>query len=324
MARHGARAACVSRSASSSRSQPTRLPSSDGMRPTNSRSPAQSVPRRAVHQAEVVVGMRRPMRPQRQHPAAEVEVEPVLHQPGRGQRGAAGGGLAHLAVQHAAVELAALRQGGGQLRMADDLGAAIGEGGRAHDVVGMDMGEDEVADRQRRRRFDGLPQQPAMRQAAARVDHRDRIAADDEAGIGQRVEIVRRGVLIEARQDEDAGSDLGGSSRRDAAAPSRAAATPSITPRREAAADVMGRLRSGSDLHAIGHFGHRTASDLGAGVGVDLEAEADLGDAGGLPGHHASPSGHGGTRDWRRGRASIKRDGLTSAWGPPRPARRST
>ena len=84
--------------------------------------------------------------------------------------------------------------------MADDLGAAIGEGGGAHDVVGMDMGEDEVADRQRRRGFDRLPQQPAMRQAAARVDHRDRITADDEAGIGQGIEIFRRGVLIEARQ----------------------------------------------------------------------------------------------------------------------------
>ena len=43
----------------------------------------------------------------------------------------------------------------------------------------------------------------------------------------------------------------------------------------------------------MGHAGHRAASDLGAGVGVDLEAEADFGDAGGLPSHLASPSDHG-------------------------------
>src|SRR5690349_4928892 len=60
-----------------------------------------------------------------------------------------------------------------------------------------------------------------------------------------------------------------------AAAAARTPPSPIRTPRREAAAPGP------------------WVSDRRAGVGVDLEAEADLGDAGGLPGHPSSPSGLG-------------------------------
>ena len=47
-----------------------------------------------------------------------------------------------------------------------------------------------------------------MRQAAARIDHGHRGAADDEADIGNGVLVGGRGVLVQAGQHMDTGGDF--------------------------------------------------------------------------------------------------------------------
>ena len=141
--------------------------------------------------------------------AAEIEVEPVFDQPRRRKRVAARGGRgAHLAFQHATVAVAALRQRFRQPCVADHLRSEIGECGGAHRVVGVGVGENEVADRQACRGLDGAPQPLPVREAAARIHHGHRGAADDEAYIGDGVLIGGRGVLMHAGQHMNPGGDF--------------------------------------------------------------------------------------------------------------------
>ena len=86
--------------------------------------------------------------------------------------------------------------------MADENRMVRQEGYGAEAVVGMGMGEDHVADRQPGGRLDGGAQADAIGEAATGIDDGDGALANDEADIGDAIEIGGGGLGRGAHADK--------------------------------------------------------------------------------------------------------------------------
>jgi hypothetical protein len=75
-------------------------------------------------------------------------------------------------------------------------------------VVGVDVGQDNITDRPIRAGADRRSQRASFREAAAGIDDRDGLIADDEADIGDRVLVRGRRLLVHSVVDKDAGRDF--------------------------------------------------------------------------------------------------------------------
>ena len=111
-------------------------------------------------------------------------------------------------MQPAEVIVAALGKGARQFGMPDEIGVVVAEGGGPEDVVGMDVGQDHISDRPIRAGADRCAQRASLREAAAGVDDRHGLIADDEADIGDRVLVRGRRLLVHSVVDKDAGRDF--------------------------------------------------------------------------------------------------------------------
>src|SRR4029077_11607789 len=98
--------------------------------------------------------------------------------------------------QSAEIILTSLTYRAWQLGVAYEIGMVVSEGGGAEDMVGMDVGQNHIADRQIRLVADRRPNRPSLRKAAARVDHGDRNCPDDKAYICDRVLVLGRSFLM--------------------------------------------------------------------------------------------------------------------------------
>ena len=110
--------------------------------------------------------------------------------------------------------------------MADNARAGLAQDRRAKTMVGVHMGQDQPFDRQigapPNRQIESLADRPR----AAGVNHRHRLLADDETGVGDIAKIGRRLHGDLALVDENAGGDL---ADRDAESRS-VGVTPDTTP----------------------------------------------------------------------------------------------
>ena len=93
--------------------------------------------------------------------------------------------------------------------MADEIGVVVSKGGRAEDMVGMHMGEDHIANRAIGMRADRRAQRRSLGEAAAGVDDRDSIGADNESDIGDAVLVGCGSLALHAVVNEYSGGDFG-------------------------------------------------------------------------------------------------------------------
>lgn len=106
------------------------------------------------------------------------------------------------------IERTARRKLPRQFGVTDKRGRIVLEGRRAKDVIGMNVRQHHITDRQLGPRANREAQAAAVMQAAAGIDHRHRIATDDETEVGDGVEVARGGVLGNALTNVNAGCDL--------------------------------------------------------------------------------------------------------------------
>ncbi len=92
--------------------------------------------------------------------------------------------------------------------MAHKLWFVFEEGSCAEDMVGVDMGQHYVANRQLRCFADGCAQILAVEQAAAGVHDADGFAAYDEADVGDGVVVGCGRIFVQAAAEVDAGGDF--------------------------------------------------------------------------------------------------------------------
>ena len=152
--------------------------------------------------------MSRPVRPQGETPAAQIEIERVGNENRRRHDLGAARLLTEGVLQPAEVIVAALRKGARQFGMPDKIGVVVAEGSRPEDMVGMDVSQDHIADRPICLGADRCAQRAALREASAGVDDRHGLIADDKADIGDRIRICRRRLLVHSVVDKDAGRDF--------------------------------------------------------------------------------------------------------------------
>ena len=79
-----------------------------------------------------------------------------------------------------------------QIFVADESRAGLDEGAIAENVIGMRVGVDDIADRLLRPLAQSGEKGAPFDEAAARVDHRDGVVADDRAEIGDVARIFPR------------------------------------------------------------------------------------------------------------------------------------
>src|SRR5512138_1562806 len=106
------------------------------------------------------------------------------------------------------IVLAALRQRGRQVRVPDKRRLIVEERAGTEDVIGMHVRQEHEAYRAVRDAADATAQLRAVRETAARIDHRDGIAADDEANVRNGIEIVRRSNFLSPAAHVNARGDL--------------------------------------------------------------------------------------------------------------------
>ena len=92
--------------------------------------------------------------------------------------------------------------------MPDKIGMVVAEGRGTEDVVGMDVGQDHISDRPIGERPDRGAQLATLSSAAARIDHRHRVVSENEADIGDRIVIRRRGLFMHPVVHKDPCSDF--------------------------------------------------------------------------------------------------------------------
>jgi hypothetical protein len=93
--------------------------------------------------------------------------------------------------------------------MPDHLDPGIGEHPGAEHMIRMHVGQDQVRDGQIRGGPHRREQRLAFRPAAAGIDDRDTLVADDETQVGDVAQVVRVGDLLSAGAQIDTGRDLG-------------------------------------------------------------------------------------------------------------------
>jgi hypothetical protein len=140
-----------------------------------------------IEDRQVVVGMSRVVRPQREPPATQIKIELVGNQHRRHHDLGAIRFIAEGAAQPADVIVAALGKGARQFGVPDKIGAVVAEGRGPEDMVGMDVGQNHISDRLIRTRADRCAQPASLREAAAGVDDCHGLIANDKADIGDRV-----------------------------------------------------------------------------------------------------------------------------------------
>jgi len=118
----------------------------------------------------------------------------------------------HVVAEHALVggEIAVGARGepARELVIGDESGSILLERCVAEHMVRMHVGVDYIANRLVGHGADGVAQLASNLDTAQRVDHRNRIAANNEACIGHVAAIFGRLHLIAALMHEHAGSDL--------------------------------------------------------------------------------------------------------------------
>ena len=138
-----------------------------------------------VEYGEIAVAVRCRPGPQRQVPVPEIEPECAIDQ----KRGRQNAHLVNQIVTHDPakgidVELPAHSQSSRQIPVADEAGSISRKCCIAKDMIRMAVRIYDVPDRLFRMRANSGEQLFTLAQAASRVDHRDRVAADDEPDIG--------------------------------------------------------------------------------------------------------------------------------------------
>ena len=178
-------------------------------------SPANRMPAARQEDHQVLGRVRRPHRLQHEVHAAERE-------PGRAVDPAIGRHQARVLVdpgrQFLAAGLQAQPRGVGvQVGLAatvrGDGDAGRLEGLQAVDVVGVVVGDDDVADRLRRDAADGLDEFLRQRRRTERVDHHHPLRRDHEGGVGDEIAVRRRAQRRDALHHPDAGRHLLGLQR---------------------------------------------------------------------------------------------------------------
>ena len=100
--------------------------------------------------------------------------------------------IAHGPAKCIEIELPARGQRARQVRVADKDRSVLHESGVSENVIGMAVRIDDVSDRLVGPGTNGCHQLSSLAQAAARIDHGDRVLADDEADIGDRAVVLAR------------------------------------------------------------------------------------------------------------------------------------
>ena len=157
-----------------------------------------------IEHGHVVVGVRRRMRLDQQLAVAEVELEPVFDELGRRNDARAFERLAEQLFVAGEIALGARRQRARQLGVPDEHRLLAFERDVAEHVVGMHVGVDHVLDRQLGARADGRQKLGPDAWAAARVDDRNAVAADDEARVRGVAGVARREDLVASLMHENA------------------------------------------------------------------------------------------------------------------------
>ena len=92
--------------------------------------------------------------------------------------------------------------------MANEIGMVVAENRSTEDVVGMDVGQDHISDRPIGERPDRGAQLATLSSAAARIDHRHRVVSENEADVGDRIVIRRRGPFMRSVVHKDPGGNF--------------------------------------------------------------------------------------------------------------------
>jgi hypothetical protein len=87
------------------------------------------------------------------------------------------------------------------------------ERGRSKNVVGVDVGHDDVLDRQLSRLPNGCTKALSIDQASTRIDDRYRVTANNESDVGYCVFVLRRDVFVHAPPDVNSRRDFLGDKR---------------------------------------------------------------------------------------------------------------
>jgi hypothetical protein len=148
------------------------------------------------------------MRPQCETPSAQVEIEPGGNKDGRRYHLAALCLIAESLAKSPQVIVAALRERAGQFGMPDKIGTVVAESCGTEDVVGMDVGQDHISDRPISERPDRGAQLATLSSAAARIYHRHGVVSENEADIGNRIAIRRRGLFMHPVVHKDPRGDF--------------------------------------------------------------------------------------------------------------------
>ena len=115
---------------------------------------------------------------------AEIERHRLVDGHCRGNDRDAVEGVAHLRAKRRKIMRPTRRQRPRQILMSDEGRAGLDEGAIAESMIGMGVGVDDVANELLRLFAQRREEGAAFDQAAARVDHRDRVVADDRSEIG--------------------------------------------------------------------------------------------------------------------------------------------
>ena len=146
-----------------------------------------------IEHREIAIAMRGRPRPQRERSCAEIQVERAADK----QRWRHDADLVDQLVAHGTakcieIELSARGQRTWQVRMADKGRPVLHESGVSENMIGMAMRIDDVADRLAGPGTNSRHQLSSLAQAATRIDHRDRVLANDETDIGNPAVVLTR------------------------------------------------------------------------------------------------------------------------------------
>ena len=92
--------------------------------------------------------------------------------------------------------------------MPDKIGMVVAESCGTEDVVGMDVGQDHISDRPIGECPDRGAQLATLSSAAARIYHRHGVVSENEADIGNRIAIRRRGLFMHPVVHKDPRGDF--------------------------------------------------------------------------------------------------------------------
>jgi hypothetical protein len=144
-----------------------------------------------IEHREIAIAMRGRPRLQHEGPSSEIQLERARHkQRRRHDADLVDQLIAHGPAKCIEIELSARGERAWQVRVADKNRSVLHESGVTEDMIGMAVRVDDVADRLAGAGANGCHQLPSLADAATRIDHGDRILADDETNIGNCAVVV--------------------------------------------------------------------------------------------------------------------------------------